>query len=182
MAKSSYLFKLLSVAVVCFCSYAGSINVAAASEHQESFRSLDSRQLRKVNAIYDREVGIRETGYNSGARIEEYLKYVNAQKGQPWCAAFVSWVFGQAGFNRPRTASAADLMQQGKIIQIGSSFVAQARPQKGDVFGIWFPKLKRVAHAGFVDQWGSKWVITVEGNTNNAVPVKETAYTEKDGS
>ena len=36
------------------------------------------------------------------------------------------------------------------------------------MFGIYFPKMKRVAHVGFVDQWGPKEVVTVEGNTNGA--------------
>ena len=41
-------------------------------------------------------------------------------------------------------------------------------PQKGDVFGIWFPDKQRIAHAGFVDRWSESWLITVEGNTNEA--------------
>ncbi len=38
----------------------------------------------------------------------------------------------------------------------------------GDVFGIYFANLKRIAHVGFVDEWGDKQIITVEGNTNEA--------------
>ena len=39
-------------------------------------------------------------------------------------------------------------------------------PTAGDVFGIFFAEKKRIAHCGFIDVWDSKWVITVEGNTN----------------
>src|SRR5690606_41217094 len=41
-------------------------------------------------------------------------------------------------------------------------------PKKGDVFGIYFTSVERIAHAGFVDEWGDKYVVTVEGNTNEA--------------
>jgi hypothetical protein len=43
----------------------------------------------------------------------------------------------------------------------------KAIPQKADVFGIYFSKLGRIAHVGFIQEWGSRIVITVEGNTND---------------
>jgi len=42
----------------------------------------------------------------------------------------------------------------------------QATPSTGDIFGIYFPDKKRIAHVGFVDQWEGTWLLTVEGNTN----------------
>ncbi len=42
----------------------------------------------------------------------------------------------------------------------------QITPNTGDIFGIYFPHKNRIAHVGFIDQWQSDWVITVEGNTN----------------
>lgn len=36
------------------------------------------------------------------------------------------------------------------------------------MFGIWFQKLGRIAHVGFIHEWGCEWVVTVEGNTNDA--------------
>lgn len=41
-------------------------------------------------------------------------------------------------------------------------------PSPGDVFGIWFPEKGRIAHVGFIDEWGEKYAVTVEGNTNEA--------------
>lgn len=41
-------------------------------------------------------------------------------------------------------------------------------PSPGDVFGIWFPDKGRIAHVGFIDNWGEKYAVTVEGNTNEA--------------
>jgi len=40
--------------------------------------------------------------------------------------------------------------------------------QLATIFGLYFPSLKRIAHCGFIDQWGEKEVITVEGNTNDS--------------
>ncbi|SEN47871.1 hypothetical protein SAMN05216436_1178 [bacterium A37T11] len=37
----------------------------------------------------------------------------------------------------------------------------------GDVFGLYYSELKRIAHCGFVDQWDGIWCITVEANTNS---------------
>ena len=36
----------------------------------------------------------------------------------------------------------------------------------GDVFGLYFPEKRRIAHVGFIDQWDGTWMISVEGNTN----------------
>jgi hypothetical protein len=39
---------------------------------------------------------VREEGKNAGARVEAYQKSVSLGKGDPWCAAFVSWSVTQA--------------------------------------------------------------------------------------
>lgn len=148
--------------------------------------------------IYDSQIGIRENGINSGPQVEEYLHYVNLGRGQPWCAAFVCWVFGQAGIENPRSAWSPDLFKGSKVIWdraesrkqkarsrekyqvMGSSYqdgislgsmsvhptTNNRQPTTADIFGIFFPEKNRIAHAGFVDQWGETWLITVEGNTN----------------
>lgn len=54
-------------------------------------------------------------------------------------------------------------------------------PAAGDVFGLYFPEKGRIAHVGFVDQWGEKYMISVEGNTNEAGSRKERAYTGRGG-
>jgi len=62
-----------------------------------------SRQVSKVRSVYNTQLGVREKGVNSGPEIEKYLRYVNLAKGNPWCAAFVCWVFGEAGIPNPRS-------------------------------------------------------------------------------
>src|SRR5690606_8166925 len=87
-----------------------------------------------------------------------------------WCAAFVSWCHGQAGYTEPRNAWSPALFPKSKTIWQASSQGAggsgpQQVPQPGDVFGIHYRNLQRIGHAGFVDAWGSTYCITVEGNT-----------------
>ena len=149
-----------------------------------SFSSRQGRQNAKrnhVQQIYTAELVVREkTGHNDGARVEAYLGYVGLKKGDPWCAAFVCWVFDQARVANPRTGWSPGLFPKERLVWKRGSKVAgkevavagkrgvAALPQKGDVFGIWFPDKGRIAHVGFVDSWTEKWLITVEGNTNEA--------------
>ncbi|HEY1060442.1 MAG TPA: hypothetical protein VGE44_02095 [Daejeonella sp.] len=148
--------------------------------------------------IYDSQIGIREQGINTGPQVEEYLNYVNLKKGQPWCAAFICWVYGQAGIENPRSGWSPDLFKGSKVIwdraesgklkvesrekhQGGNSLEAMSvrpttnnqqpdsyRVTTGDIFGLFFSEKNRIAHAGFIDQWDGTWLITVEGNTNDS--------------
>lgn len=175
----------------------------------EGAAAVKERNARdQLQSIYTAELGVREkTGKNDGQRVEAYLAYTHLGKGYAWCASFVSWVYGQAGYPEPRTAWSPALFPAKRVIwrrngvadgasngvmQAGAQSGSQRNsgedrvsassrtsggqsttvdpllPQKGDVFGIYFNNVKRIAHAGFVDEWGDKYVITVEGNTNEA--------------
>lgn len=57
-------------------------------------------------------------------------------------------------------------MEQGKVIYRGNRVYQP--PSPGDVFFIYYANKGRVAHTGFVHQWGTTTVVTVEGNTNEA--------------
>ena len=178
--------------------------------------SLIHAKQQKVKQIYTSQIGIREKHSNSGAEVEKYLHYVNLPAGNPWCAAFVCWVFGQASIENPRTGWSPDLFKPNRIIwerrntrsydksnfkqnntntsppslnaqpihpalttqsihqSLNAQHIRPARqlitdnrqPASGDIFGIFFPNKNRIAHVGFIDQWQTDWVITVEGNTN----------------
>jgi len=145
-----------------------------------------------VQKIYTAEIGIREsTGKNDGKRIEDYLTYVGLGKGNPWCAAFICWVYGKAGVTNPRSGWSPVLFPESRIVwsrrrslikhsslnikhSAGpikhSKFNIQNSPgpRRADIFGIWFQDKKRIAHCGFIDDWQEKYVITVEGNTNES--------------
>lgn len=104
------------------------------------------------------ELGVREaTGHNDGVRVTEYLSYCGFKKGHAWCAAFVSWVYGQAGFSEPRTVWSPALFPLKRCVKT-------ALP--ADVFGIYFPSMGRIAHAGIIEKIHGDWLLTIEGNTN----------------
>ena len=55
-------------------------------------------------AVCEREAakGVRETGKNAGEDVEKYQRSVGLSKGNPWCAAFVSWcVMTSKGLTKP---------------------------------------------------------------------------------
>lgn len=99
------------------------------------------------------------TGKNDGKEVEAYLDYTGNKKGEPWCASFVSWVYGKAGFSTPKTAWSPNLFPIARLV---------SDPQAADVFGIYFPKLKRIAHCGIVERNKGNWIYSIEGNTNLA--------------
>ncbi|TDQ10037.1 CHAP domain-containing protein [Pedobacter metabolipauper] len=104
------------------------------------------------------ELGVHEVGgNNAGARVETYLAAVGLKKPEPWCAAFVSWVFKQCGYAKPRTGWSPALFPDRLVVK---------KPVPGCVFGIYFPELKRIGHCGFVTQVKGDWIGTIEGNTN----------------
>lgn len=155
----------------------------------------------KVKQIYTSQIGVREKHPNSGPEVEKYLRYVNLPKGNPWCAAFVCWVYGEAGITNPRSAWSPALLGDRYVIwgkdqrtkskeqRLPQSApyayshslatgkwqraidprqlrIPDSTPKTGDVFGLYFPEKRRIAHVGFIDEWNDPGVVTVEGNTN----------------
>lgn len=134
--------------------------------------------MRTLRDIYSAEIGVREaTGRNDGPRVAEYLAYCGLAEGYEWCAAFVSWCHGQAGYPEPRNAWAAALFPAKRLVWESTrdaTFNSRASsgrpaPVQGDVFGIYIASKRRIAHCGFVDAWDGSWCLTVEGNVDNAV-------------
>ena len=119
-----------------------------------------------LKQTFSNEVGVREQGANRGERVEHYLASVGFGPGYAWCTGFVSWCFQQAGVKAPKSAWVPSYAVKQNIIYQRGKFVRQL-PQPGDVFMIWYSRLKRPAHIGFVEIWENKWVVTVEGNTND---------------
>jgi hypothetical protein len=114
---------------------------------------------KKIILIASKEVGVREkTGFNDGIKVESYLKLTGLQKGHPWCAAFVSWVYAQNGLSEPRSAWSPTLFPSSRLT---------TKPLPGDLLGIYFPAIKRIAHVGIIERIHRDWVYSIEGNTNN---------------
>ena len=126
-------------------------------------------QVSTVAEIYRSQIGVRElTGRNDGRQVEMFLASCNLAKGNPWCAAFITWTFKTAGIKTVVSGySPAWFPAKKTIYTRGAS--GNATPITADVFGIWFESKKRIAHVGFIDEWPSgNYAITVEGNTNDA--------------
>ena len=234
-------------------------NAGISRAHGSGTPPLGSNSIRnKVQQIYTSQIGVREKGLNTGPEVEQYLRYVRLSKGNPWCAAFVCWVLGEAGVSNPRSGWSPDLFGERRVIwergvsgikyqesryvgpnpnvfpssrvngiapasrctypsslaagnwqratrkEQGTKSKDQGLPPSapirfssnpininqpaircaypplagagggftpflpttGDVFGLYFPEKKRIAHVGFIDQWDGTWMISVEGNTN----------------
>jgi len=125
-----------------------------------SNRNLLNAEQIKLIGIAKSQVGIRESKQNNhGKAVSAYLKYTNLPEGHPWCAAFISWIYAEAGYSRPKTAWSPALFSESKLVK---------NPVTGDVFGVFCPKLKRIAHCGLVERINHEWIITIEGNTNSA--------------
>lgn len=124
------------------------------------------------------QIGVHElTGKNDGARVESYLKSVKLHRGDPWCAAFLSWNCQQCGVNNPMSGYSPAWFPSTNVIYKPSSNILGS-PQPGDVFGIYFSSKGRIAHVGFIAEWGEKYVITIEGNT---APDPVNADQDRDG-
>lgn len=118
----------------------------------------DLKLREHITEIAAREIGVRElTGNNDGPRVEAYLACTGLKKGEPWCAAFLTWVFKQAGYNAPHSAWSPDLFPSSRLVKV---------PLPADVLGIYFPKLERIAHVGMVERVDGDWCMSIEGNTN----------------
>ena len=128
------------------------------------------RYRRDIVRIATLEHGVVEEplGSNRGAAVDAYLKPAGVGLGQPWCAAFVSWVLREAGClgELKYTASAATMLRQLRP--------CVGQPLPGDVFGWINPD--GTGHVGFVIGsapylGGDAELITCEGNSRNGVRV-----------
>ncbi len=104
-----------------------------------------------------KEIGVREVSENAGERVDEYCAYVGVKK-VAWCAAFVSWCFGQAGYTQPKTAWSPALFPKGRL---------RREPIPGMIMGIYFPSMGRIAHCGIVESLRGDFIVSIEGNTNS---------------
>ena len=130
----------------------------------------------KMVSLAREEIGVSEVdGSNCGPRVDEYkaATWLDADKGWPWCAAFVCWLVREAiegedtRFKRPRTAGAWDFENWAK--QESTNGVELRKPtnediKAGDIVVFTF------SHIGLAvkDVDSSGYVVTIEGNTNGA--------------
>lgn len=127
-----------------------------------------SAQSTDLRSIYISQIGVREaTGKNDGKDVEKYLRSTGLGKGYAWCAAFVHWCLDQAKIPNTINAYSPTAHNPKNIVWFKHRFEKDI--QAGDVFTLWYAKLGRIAHTGFVDRRiNSSIYESVEGNTNEA--------------
>ena len=110
------------------------------------------------------EIAKAELGLIEGPK-ENQTKY--QKTNQPWCGAFVNWVFKEVGVKIPNcvsTLAGATAFQKNKAWQDAES----ATPEIGDCVFFDFPHdgIDRISHIGIVTQVHTNGTITtIEGNT-----------------
>lgn len=113
-------------------------------------------------------VGVREaTGRNDGPEVEYFLAGVDMQRGVAWCGAFAYAAHVEAGIRPPGKASA--YAWSPTWFSTASRDIPIDRCEAGDVMGIYFPSLGRIAHVGIVEWRDGNVITTIEGNTNDAL-------------
>ena len=111
-----------------------------------------------IVTIAQKEIGTREAAVpNTGKKVSEYLRYTGIKIPAPWCAAWLSYVFGQAGYPAPKTAWSPDLFPAARQVQAAST---------GCILGIYYASLKRIGHCGIVERIKGDWCMSIEGNTS----------------
>ena len=130
----------------------------------------------KMVSLAREEIGVSEVdGSNCGPRVDEYkaATWLDADKGWPWCAAFICWLVREAiegegvSFKRPRTAGAWDFenwakQESNKGIELRKPTIEVIKAGHLVVFTfshIWI---------AVIDVDSSGFVVTIEGNTNGA--------------
>lgn len=121
-------------------------------------RHVNDGAYQRIVAAAKKETGTRESDVpNGGKKVSAYLRYVGISIPAPWCAAWVSFVFGEAGYSAPKTAWSPALFPAKRLVK-------EAKP--GLILGIYYPALKRISHCGIVAEVRNDWVYSIEGNTN----------------
>lgn len=106
-------------------------------------------------------------GSNAGPQVKKYLAYVGLPEGNPWCAAFVCWILGQAGIENPKTA---DTWELEKWAMEKKMYYSQ-NPQPGDIF-LQMDENGKPKHTGFVkeiDPTDKRYLLTIEGNAGDSI-------------
>ena len=132
----------------------------------------------KVIAVGESLIGVTEaTGKNDGPVIEKILRSAGASKGDPYCAAFNTFCYIQAGLGNlvPHSAWSPDWVRSPTWTYKNGG----KTPLPADAWGIYFQSKNRVAHTGLVRSWRGSCVITLEANTSPDATVGSAA--DRDG-
>lgn len=147
----------------------------AASKYSESSEAAD-----KAVELAESQIGVQENGSsNDSAEIRKYKN--GSADSNPWCASFVSWLYG-AGQNSNNsetfgyTASSQAIKSRANAAGYYASKNSNYNPKKGDL-AMW-TKSAATGHVGIVTKvYDDGSFDVVEGNSGNAV--KKHHYSSK---
>lgn len=129
--------------------------------------------LERVIAVAEGEVGNTELPPGSN-RVKYWDIFGSEWQGQPWCVAFLAWVFrnadeGAAFLGGGQTASCGTLLRWYEAM---GQTVATDDVQPGDIVILNFHGTKDTDHCGLVVetpvQNGKRVIYTIEGNTSKS--------------
>ena len=119
--------------------------------------------------------GVHETGTNTGAQVDEYLKAADVGPGNPWCASFVTWALEKSGHKMDGTGWAAvqTWVRNAEAGNNNLEVVSAADARPGDIVAYDWGGQEDFAsdgHIGFLASKveGDKFT-AVEGNYQDAV-------------
>lgn len=121
---------------------------------------------KKALSIAATQLGIRETGNNTGKDVEKYLKSVGLPGGHPWCMAFVVWCFEQSAAS---LKTKSPLLRTGGVLDQWNRVPAKYKksaPSVGSIFIMSTGGGK--GHTGIITKVFPNGTFTaIEGNSNS---------------
>lgn len=110
---------------------------------------------------------VREIGNNSSPEIDQWLKYVGLNPGNPYCAAFVSFCIAEAGAREPPVKSGlARHFIRSNSIPASKVLIGIEQIPPGSIV-VWRRGNTIFGHVGIVKQWDKAKGITIEANTSS---------------
>lgn len=114
----------------------------------------------QVLDVARRNIGVVEGKNNSNP----YAPIAGHANNQPWCASFVVACARKAAGGGVKLGS-----ESAYTPNLAQSMGASKRaPKIGDIMFMYMPSMGRIAHTGIVESVGNGFVITIEGNTDEA--------------
>src|SRR4051812_10609420 len=149
----------------------GMVDAATAAAPGSGASSVGAAALK----VAQTQLGVHESGVNSGAEVDKYLAAAKVGRGNPWCASFVTWSLGRAGHKMPGSGWAAvqTWVRHAEAKQNDLQIVSADQARPGDIVAYdWGhgEDFGSDGHIGFLasDVKGGKFT-ALEGNNHDAV-------------
>ena len=149
----------------------GMVDAAAAAAPGSGSSTLGASALK----IAQTQLGVHESGVNTGAEVNKYLAAAGVPPGNPWCASFITWSLGQAGHKMPGGGWAAvqTWVRNAEAKQNDLQIVSADQARPGDIVAYdWGHQddFGSDGHIGFLasNVQGGKFT-ALEGNNQDAV-------------